>query len=168
MKLMTLIIMRSPVDLLMQLTRVMVLYGAFKAVEAADEAALFKACAAFLVESLILFIYNGTVWRAFGKQVIILYRNRHRSFNKESLTQKLQMWIYWQRALRQLNALIELKSLGFSLDEIKELMSGGITGESLVNSLVEKKRLWEESIQNADNKMKAIRNERADSYTIEA
>lgn len=58
--------------------------------------------------------------------------------------------------VQQLNALIELKSLGFSLDEIKAIMEGNITSEKLVRALERKKQAWLEMIYSAQYKMEAI------------
>lgn len=56
----------------------------------------------------------------------------------------------------QINVLLELKSLGFSLIEIKKIMSGGMTSDKLIASLSRKRLAWEESISVAKNKMEAI------------
>lgn len=58
--------------------------------------------------------------------------------------------------MQQLNALVELKALGFSLDEIKIIMSGGITNEKLLGALTRKKMAWEDTISSAENKINAI------------
>lgn len=41
--------------------------------------------------------------------------------------------------VQQLNALLELKALGFSLDEIKTVMDGGMSKELLLEALDKKK-----------------------------
>lgn len=56
----------------------------------------------------------------------------------------------------QINVLLELKSLGFSLAEINKIMSGGITNDKLIASLSRKRMNWEDSISIAKNKMEAI------------
>ena len=58
--------------------------------------------------------------------------------------------------MQQLNALVELKALGFSLDEIKKIMAGGITNEKLLGELTRKRMVWEDSISSAENKIDAI------------
>lgn len=57
--------------------------------------------------------------------------------------------------VQQLNALVELKALGFSLDEIKEIMVGGITKEKLLGELTRKRMVWQDSISSAENKIDA-------------
>ena len=58
--------------------------------------------------------------------------------------------------VKQLNALIDLQSLGFSLDEIKEIMDGKLTKEELVDKFQRKKWAWQETILAAQNKMDLI------------
>lgn len=63
---------------------------------------------------------------------------------------------YTVEQVQQLNALVELKALGFSLDEIKEIMVGGITNEKLIKTLTRKRMIWEDTISSAMNKIDAI------------
>lgn len=63
---------------------------------------------------------------------------------------------YTVEQVQQLNALVELKALGFSLDEIKNIMHGGITNEKLLSALTRKKMVWEDAISTAENKIDAI------------
>lgn len=63
---------------------------------------------------------------------------------------------YTVEQVQQLNALVELKALGFSLDEIKEIMVGGITNEKLIKALTRKRMVWEDTISSAMNKIDAI------------
>ena len=58
--------------------------------------------------------------------------------------------------VRTLNALLELKSLGFSLAEIKEVISGGLYKEGLMRALARKRRAWQDVIAAAENKINAI------------
>lgn len=44
--------------------------------------------------------------------------------------------------VRQLNALLELKALGFSLDEIKTVIDGETTKEQLLSSFEKKQQAW--------------------------
>lgn len=58
--------------------------------------------------------------------------------------------------VQQLDALLELKQLGFSLGEIKKLLGGGMSGEQLMAALIHKKNAWQEQIDRAENKIHAI------------
>lgn len=58
--------------------------------------------------------------------------------------------------VRQLNALLELKALGFSLDEIKTVTDGGATKEQLLDSLEKKRRAWQEVVDAASHKMECL------------
>ena len=63
---------------------------------------------------------------------------------------------YTADQVKQLNALIELKSLGFSLIEIKELLSGVMNAEKFIEALREKRQDWQEEMQIAEYKMDVI------------
>lgn len=63
---------------------------------------------------------------------------------------------YTVEQVQQLNALLELKSLGFSLNEIKKVLNGDISSENLKQIFEKKKQAWQETIQNAENKIDAI------------
>lgn len=58
--------------------------------------------------------------------------------------------------VQTLNALIELKTLGFSLSEIKGILSGDMESDQLLTSLSKKSIAWQESISSAKNKIEAI------------
>ena len=58
--------------------------------------------------------------------------------------------------VKQLNALLELKELGFTLSEIKKLMDGGMTNEKFMEALVHKKVTWQNIVASAKNKIHAI------------
>ena len=58
--------------------------------------------------------------------------------------------------VRQLNALLELKALGFSLDEIKTFIDGEATGEQLFASLEKKRQAWQQTIDAASYKMECL------------
>lgn len=60
--------------------------------------------------------------------------------------------------VRQLNALLELKALGFSLDEIKTVMDGGMSKEVLLNALDKKQQAWQEAMNVAQYKMECLDN----------
>ncbi|MBE5961244.1 MAG: MerR family transcriptional regulator [Lachnospiraceae bacterium] len=63
---------------------------------------------------------------------------------------------YHPEQVQQLNALIELKQLGFSLAEIKNLLEGGMTNDAFMEALVHKKMAFQNAISAAENKIDAI------------
>lgn len=63
---------------------------------------------------------------------------------------------YSAEQIQQLNALLELKTLGFSLDEIKTVMDGGMTKEQLIASLRRKQQAWQEAMEAARYKMECL------------
>ncbi len=63
---------------------------------------------------------------------------------------------YTPDQLHQLAALLELKALGFSLDEIKDVMVGESSKEALYMAMQEKLRNWENLVIMAQSKMDAI------------
>lgn len=63
---------------------------------------------------------------------------------------------YTPDQLHQLAALLELKALGFSLDEIKDVMVGESSKEALYKAMQEKLRNWEYLVIMAQSKMDAI------------
>ncbi len=60
--------------------------------------------------------------------------------------------------VRQLNALLELKALGFSLDEIKTVLDGEATRQQLLASLEKKRQAWQEALDTASYKMECLGN----------
>ena len=58
--------------------------------------------------------------------------------------------------VQQLNALLELKSLGFSLDEIKMVTDGKTTKELLLKLLEKKQQAWQEAINVAKYKTECL------------
>ena len=58
--------------------------------------------------------------------------------------------------VKELDAILELRELGFSLAEIKKLLENGITKEQYMEILVHKKTLWQEKIQQAQDRIGAI------------
>lgn len=63
---------------------------------------------------------------------------------------------YTAGQVQTLNALLELKTLGFSLSEIKNIMSGGIDAGGLAAALAQKRLAWQDAISAAANKIDAI------------
>lgn len=60
--------------------------------------------------------------------------------------------------VQQLNALLELKALGFSLDEIKKIMDGETGKEQLICALEKKQRAWQEAMNAARYKAESLDN----------
>lgn len=65
---------------------------------------------------------------------------------------------YSAEQVQQLNALLELKALGFSLDEIKTVIDGGTTKELLLSSLEKKQQAWQEAVNAAQYKLECLGN----------
>ena len=65
---------------------------------------------------------------------------------------------YTADQVQQLDALLELKQLGFSLMEIKRLLNDDMTDKKLIEALKHKKTSWQTAIINAENKIRAIDN----------
>ncbi|HOA56010.1 MAG TPA: MerR family transcriptional regulator [Clostridiales bacterium] len=60
--------------------------------------------------------------------------------------------------IQMLNALLELKALGFSLNEIKRIITGGVNDSELLTALVQKRKAWQDAISSAERKIDAIEN----------
>jgi DNA-binding transcriptional MerR regulator len=58
--------------------------------------------------------------------------------------------------VKQVNVVVELKSLGFSLAEIKKIMNGKMNKDQLMSALDEKKLTWLDAIARAEYKMDSI------------
>ena len=65
---------------------------------------------------------------------------------------------YSAEQVQQLNALLELKALGFSLDEIKMLIDGKTAKESLLKMLEKKREAWQEAMDSAKYKGECLDN----------
>lgn len=63
---------------------------------------------------------------------------------------------YSAEQVQQMNALLELKAMGFSLNEIKTLMDGGTTKEQLTAALRKKQQAWQETIEAARYKLECL------------
>ena len=65
---------------------------------------------------------------------------------------------YSAEQVQQLNALLELQALGFSLDEIKAVMDGKIAKESLLAMFKKKRQAWQEAMESAKYKGECLGN----------
>ena len=65
---------------------------------------------------------------------------------------------YSAEQVQQLNALIELKALGFSLDEIKTVIDGNTAKAPLIEMLEKKRQAWQEAMSVAEYKGKCLSN----------
>ena len=65
---------------------------------------------------------------------------------------------YSAEQLQQLNALLELKALGFSLDEIKMIIEGKMKKTPLLEMLEKKRKAWQEAIDSAKYKGECLDN----------
>lgn len=65
---------------------------------------------------------------------------------------------YSAEQVQQLNALLELKTLGFSLDEIKMILDGKTAKVSLLEMLEKKRRAWQEAVDSAEYKKECLGN----------
>lgn len=63
---------------------------------------------------------------------------------------------YSAEQVQQLNALLELKALGFSLDEIKMILDGKTAKEALLEMLEKKRRAWQETADSARYKEECL------------
>lgn len=70
LKFIILLILRSPVDLCMAAIQAVFLQNAFDAIEQNDAGRLTVVCVAFIVASLCIFLYNGTVWSMYAPFVV--------------------------------------------------------------------------------------------------
>ncbi len=65
---------------------------------------------------------------------------------------------YSAEQVQQLNALLELKTLGFSLDEIKTIIDGNTAKEPLLEMLQKKRQAWQEAVSAAKYKEECLDN----------
>ena len=63
---------------------------------------------------------------------------------------------YSAAQVQQLNALLELKALGFSLEEIKSVLDGDTTKEGLQEALAKKRQAWQETMNAARYKEECL------------
>lgn len=60
---------------------------------------------------------------------------------------------YTADQVKQLDALLELRELGFSLSEIKKLLESGMTKDRYMEVLVHKRAMWQDKISEAQDKI---------------
>ena len=60
--------------------------------------------------------------------------------------------------VKKLNVLVELQELGFSLNEIKKIMKGGLNSQAFLDALYSKKVEWEQKKSEIQSKIGAIEN----------
>ncbi len=65
---------------------------------------------------------------------------------------------YSAEQIQQLNALLELKALGFSLDEIKMIIDGKTAKIPLLEILEKKRQAWQEAMNSAKYKEECLDN----------
>lgn len=65
---------------------------------------------------------------------------------------------YSAEQVQQLNAILEFKSMGFSLDEIKTILDGEMTKEQLSAALARKQQAWKEAMDAAKYKVGCLEN----------
>ncbi len=65
---------------------------------------------------------------------------------------------YSAEQIQQLNALLELKALGFSLDEIKMIIDGKTAKIPLLEMLEKKRQAWQEAMNSAKYKEECLDN----------
>ena len=63
---------------------------------------------------------------------------------------------YSAEQVQQLNALLELKALGFSLDEIKMIIDGKTPKALLLEMLEKKRQAWQEALNSARDKEECL------------
>ena len=60
--------------------------------------------------------------------------------------------------VKKLNVLVELQELGFTLNEIKKIMKGGLKSQAFLDALYSKKVEWEQKKSEIQSKIGAIEN----------
>ena len=58
--------------------------------------------------------------------------------------------------VKQLDAILELRELGFSLNEIKKLLEKDVTEDQYMDALVHKKAMWQDKVSLAQDKIDTI------------
>jgi DNA-binding transcriptional MerR regulator len=63
---------------------------------------------------------------------------------------------YTADQVKQLDALLELRELGFSLSEIRTLLENGMTNDQYMEVLVHKKMMWQDRVSQAQDRVDTI------------
>ena len=63
---------------------------------------------------------------------------------------------YTADQVKQLDALLDLKRLGFTLSEIKALLAAGLSNDKYMQALAQKKMQWQDAIVDAQDKIDII------------
>jgi DNA-binding transcriptional MerR regulator len=63
---------------------------------------------------------------------------------------------YTADQVKQLDAILELRELGFSLTEIKSLLENGMTNDRYMEVLVHKKKMWQDRASQAQDRVDTI------------
>jgi len=63
---------------------------------------------------------------------------------------------YTAHQVQTLNALLDLKQIGFSLNEIKDIMSGKVNNAKFSNDLKQKRIAWQEAMSLSESKIDII------------
>ena len=74
----------------------------------------------------------------------------------EKIDERTGYRYYSPDQVKQLDALLDLKRLGFSLYKIKALLSSGLTNDGYMEALVHKKAVWQDAIAEANDKISTI------------
>lgn len=91
-------------------------------------------------------------------------RKAMRLYEKKGITKPVKVdaangyRYYSAEQVQQLNALLELKALGFSLDEIKMVIDGKTAKAALLEMLEKKRRAWQETVDRAKYKEECLGN----------
>lgn len=91
-------------------------------------------------------------------------RKAIRLYEKKGIIKPVQIDVtngyryYSTEQVHQLNAILEFKAMGFSLDEIKTFIDGETTKEQLLGALARKQQAWREAMDAAKYKVECIEN----------
>ena len=76
--------------------------------------------------------------------------------NPVKVDEKTGYRYYTAEQVKQLDAVLELRELGFSLAEIQKLLEKGVSKEQYMEVLVHKKIMWQEKVDQAQDRIDAI------------